>query len=161
MPKEGAMTEQPSPEEQSKWHRRFAVECNNLCWELTTKARSAEEDVEMLNAAHAAAFHWSKVGTELNDIRAKMLLGHVHALLGYGASAMEYAQESHSYLLSHDAPDWEVAFAHAILAQAASVVGDDDLHARAYSDAQRAIDAISDPEDRAVVLKTFDLVPSP
>ena len=155
------MTEPPSPEEQSKWHRWFAVECNNLCWELTTKARSPEEEAEMLNAAHAAAFHWSKVGTELNDIRAKMLLGRVHALLGHGATAMEYAQEGHSYLLSHDAPDWEVAFAHAILAQAASVAGDGDLHARAYSDAQQAIDAISDPEDRAVVLEMFDQVPSP
>jgi len=155
------MTEPPSPEEQSKWHRWFAAECNNLCWELTTKARSPEEDEEMLNAAHAAAFHWSKVGTELNDIRAKMLLGHVHALLGHGATAMEYAQESHSYLLTHDAPDWEVAFAHAILAQAACVAGDGDLHARAYSDAQQAIDAISDPEDRAVVLEMFDQVPSP
>ena len=44
----------------------------------------------MLDAAHAAAFHWSKVGSELQAIRAKMLLGHVHASLGHGDLAPGY-----------------------------------------------------------------------
>jgi hypothetical protein len=32
-------------------------------------SRSDAEDNEMLNAAHAAAFHWSKVGTEIHAAR--------------------------------------------------------------------------------------------
>ena len=155
------MPDQPSQDEQNKWHRWFAVECNNLCWDLTTKKRTAEEDAKMLDAAHAAAFHWGAVGGDLNVIRAKSLLALVHALLGRGPSALSYAKESHAYLLGHDAPDWEAAIAHAILAHAACAAGDSELHARAYSDAKAAMEAITDPDDQAIARETFDLVPVP
>ena len=57
-------------EELQKWHRWFAVESNNRAWRLSEAAsRSDAEDNEMLNAAHAAAFHWSKVGTEIHAAR--------------------------------------------------------------------------------------------
>jgi hypothetical protein len=54
------------------------------------QTRSAAEDQEMLNAAHASAWHWAGVGTELNRMRATMLLAEVHALLGLGQSALAY-----------------------------------------------------------------------
>ena len=83
------MSASTNDEELQKWHRWFAVESNNRAWRLSESAsRSAAEDNEMLNAAHAAAFHWSKVGTEIHAARVDMLLGHVHALLGHGAIAM-------------------------------------------------------------------------
>ena len=86
------MADQPGDEEIRKWHRRFAVECNNRAWRLSeASTRSPADDAEMVNAAHAAAFHWSKVGTELHAARAEMLLGHVHALLGHGELAMRSA----------------------------------------------------------------------
>lgn len=83
------MADQPSEEEVRKWHRRFAVECNNRAWRLSEEeTRSPAADTEMLNAAHAAALHWGKVGTEIHAARADRLLGHVYALLGHGALAM-------------------------------------------------------------------------
>src|SRR5512146_1789579 len=115
-------TMSPTPtDDAAAWHRRFASECNNRAWQLAEAAsRSAAEDAEMLDAAHAAALHWRAVGTELHAARATMLLAHVHALLGHGALALPYARASFAFVTSHESADWEVAFAHAILANAAA-----------------------------------------
>jgi hypothetical protein len=115
----------------------------------------------MLNAAHASALHWGAMGVELNDMRAKTLLAEVHALLGYGASALEYATEARSYFLARETEDWEVACAHVIHAHAAAAAGESQLHRDSYAAAGPAIDAIADEEDRKIVLQTFDQVPPP
>ena len=115
----------------------------------------------MLNAAHAAAFHWAKVGTELHQARAKMLLGHVYAALGAGQTALKYAQQSHNYLEANEPPDWELAFTHAILAHAAHAAGETALHQEHYTKAHQLGLAIADPEDRAIFFVTFDRMPAP
>jgi hypothetical protein len=143
------------------WHKRFAMETNNRAWDLAVIERTPAEDLEMLDAAHASAWHWSAVGTELNRMRATMLLAEVHALLGHGPSAFEFAQSMHTYFAANETPDWEIAFAHAILAHAASVAGVSAVHRRAYENATVAILAISSEEDRAIVVKTFSKVPRP
>jgi hypothetical protein len=151
-----------SPEEIARSHRWHAMECNNLAWLLCDQpTRTSIQNEEMLNAAHASAFHWAKVGTELNRARAKMLLGHVYAALGLGQAALLYAQESYAFLLEHEAPDWEIAFAHAILAHAAFAAGDCSLHLQHYAQAQHLGQAISDPEDKEIFIKTFELIPEP
>lgn len=150
------------PEELARWTRWFAVECNNRAWRLAEAAtRTAGEDEEMLHAAHAAAHHWSKVGTELHQARATMLLGHVHALLGRGASAMAYARRSFAFVTSRDSPPWEVAFAHAILANAAAAAGDRELQGRHYAIAKDLGAALADMEEREIFDATFSAVPAP
>ncbi len=112
-------------EEQAQANRWHASECNNRAWELAElAARTPEQDSEMLNAAHAAAFHWRQAGTALHVARAQMLLAHVHAQLGHGQLALRYAERSHVFLLDNNSPDWERAFSHAILAQAALAAGE-------------------------------------
>lgn len=109
----------------------------------------------MLHAAHAAAWHWARVGTALNEARANMLLGMAHGLADDGNLALRYARLSFNYFNEHDAPVWEQAFAHATLAAAASAAGDRDLHAEHYAEAARLGDSIADAEDREVFLRTF------
>ncbi len=145
-----------------KQHQYFAIECNNQSWALATKDRSAEEDHEMLDLAHAAAWHWSIVGTELNFMRSSLLLAHVHGLLGMGPTSLVYAQECGEYFLSkEDTPDWEIAFVHMVIAQAAYAVGDMDAFSEAYDLTQEVIDAISKDEDRKIVVASFERIPSP
>jgi hypothetical protein len=133
-----------------------------LAWKLSEQAgRTASQDEEMLDAAHASAFHWGSVGTELNRARAQMLLGHVHAALGRGQTALRYAQRSHDYLVAHEPPDWEIAFSHAILAHAAFAAGDAGVHRHHYAKARELGQAIADPEDRAIFFRTFDRIPKP
>ena len=148
-------------EDNQAWHKRFASECNNRAWDLSTAQRTPQQDQEMLDAAHASAWHWAKIGTELNRMRAVMCLAEVHALLGHGAIALAYAQEMRGYFLSHDTPDWELAFTHAIYAHAAAVAGKAGEYRAAYQAAQVAIAAIAEEEDRVIVAKTFSQVPAP
>ncbi len=155
------MTQQTTDSERQDWHKRFAAKANNRAWELSIVERTAEQDQEMLDAAHASAWHWRVVGTELNRMRSTMLLAEVHALLGFGSSALRYAEEMRTYFVGRETADWELAFTHVIHAHAASAAGAVDTHRVAYQSAQIALKAIVDDEDRAIVNKTFRQVPAP
>ena len=150
----------PDKSDPLAWHRYFAMECNNRAWQLSVEHRDTLKDREMLDAADGSAWHWEIVGTDLNRMRAKMLLAEVHALLGHGATALAYAREMRDYFLAKgETPDWEVAFAHAVHAHAAHTAGDLAAYRAAYQHAATAIAAIAAEEDRAIVLKTFKQVP--
>lgn len=154
--------EAPTPEDLEKWHRWFAVECNNRAWQLAEQqSRSPAEDEEMLHRAHAAALHWSQVGGEPEQARAAMLLGHAHALLRDGKRALKYARQAFDYVASQDdtAP-WELAFAHAVLANAAAANDESSLHATHYARAKALGGALSD-EERAIFDATFRVIPPP
>jgi hypothetical protein len=95
-----------SAEEIARSHRWHAIECNNLAWTLSDLTqRTPAQNEEMLNAAHASALHWAKVGTELNQVRAKMLLAHVYAAVGDRKKAQPYSRQSYDYLAANDPPD--------------------------------------------------------
>jgi hypothetical protein len=151
----------PETTDPADWHRYFAIEANNRAWDLTVIERSTEEDAEMLHAAHAAALHWDAVGTELNHMRALMLLAEAHALLGMGRTAFAYAKEMREYFLQADPPDWELAFVHAIHAHAAQVVGAAKAYEDSYDAAKKAIDGIASDVERAIVMKTFRQIAPP
>lgn len=72
-----------APFDLPKAHRWFAVELNNLCWDLIeAEHRSAEQTERMIHAAHAACHHWLQVGTAVNNLRAECLLATAYALAG-------------------------------------------------------------------------------
>ena len=94
------MSNNLSEEEITRSHCWHAVECNNLAWDFADQpSRTDLQNEEMLNAAHASAFHWAKVGTALNQARARMLLAHVHSTLGDGRTAMKYTGKAVTTLL--------------------------------------------------------------
>lgn len=156
------MPQAPEDSQPESWHRHFAANANNRAWQLAEDRVDASRDAELLDASHASAHHWQAVGTELQQMRARMLLAQVHALLGLGPTAWVYAQDMQRYFLaSTDTPDWELAFVHAIHAHAAAASGHSHAHAQSYQATQRALDAIADPQDRSIVDKTFRQVPAP
>ena len=155
------MPHTPEDNDPSNWHRYFAIESNNRAWKLAVQEGSPDQDMEMLNHAHAAALHWGVVGTDLHTMRARTLLAEVHALLGFGDSALALAVEIRDYFLGRETDDWELAFVHTIHAHAAAVAGDAEGHEASYRAARSAIDAIADEEDRKIVMETFVQVPAP
>ena len=155
------MPHKPEEASEEAWHRYFAMECNNKAWSLAVSDRNREEDLEMLSAAQASLYHWMLVGNTLNQIRAKMLVAEVHALLGLGDTALPLAIEVSEFFAEHDCPDWEEAYVAAIEAHAASVAGDAERHRESYQRASGLFHAIADPDDKAVVEETFRLVPRP
>ena len=129
-----------------------------VVWKVDRLGRSLRE---MLDTAHASAWHWSFAGAALEKARATMLLAEVHALLGMAPSALRYAEEMREFFLREGAPDWEIAFVHAIHAHAAAIAGRREAHAESHALAAAALGAIADEEERAIVAKTFEHVPAP
>lgn len=155
------MSAKPSDEELAKLHRYFAVESNNHAW-LTSISPSDERDpLEILQHAYVSAYHWSKVGTEINEFRANILLAHAHAFCGHGQTALTYVQRYRDYLSKHDVVGWEQGFAAMIHAQVAHVLGNIEEHATLYAEAKALVDATADAGDKEVLMLTFVQIPAP
>jgi hypothetical protein len=153
-----------TPEDASPkgWHRYFAAEANNEAWTLAEAPHARRDAFALLNAAHASAWHWQVIGNVLNLQRALMLLAQAHAVAGLGQSALRYADDMRAYLLGEPStPDWELAFMHAIHANAAHAAGELAKHERSYASAESAIRALADENDRAMVTRIFEHVPRP
>jgi hypothetical protein len=62
-------------------HGYFARECNQRVWALIAQSeRSDDEEVELLDAAHASLFHWRYAGTAVHLQRGEWLISHADAL---------------------------------------------------------------------------------
>ena len=159
-PKDAAMTS-PTDTNSESWHRFFGANANNAAWALAELHASEVDCLQLLNAAHAAAWHWQHIGTELNRMRALMLLAEAHARAGLGTTALAFAEEMRTYFLAAPGtPDWERAFAYIVHAHAAWAAGSTDEHARSYANAVDAVAAIADEEDRKIVQRVFRHLPS-
>jgi hypothetical protein len=151
----------PTDANPESWHRFFGASANNAAWALAELPASEVDRQELLNAAHAAAWHWQHVGIELNRMRALMLLAQAHAQAGLGTTALAFADEMRAYFLAAPStPDWELAFAHIVHAHAAWAAGVRDQHAQSYAMAVEAVAAIADEEDRKIVQRVFRHLPS-
>jgi hypothetical protein len=62
---------------------------------------------------------------------------------------------------NHDVAGWELAFAVMIHAQIAHVLGDRELHASLYAEAQMIVDGTQDAGDKEVLLLTWVNIPAP
>jgi hypothetical protein len=156
------MSTSVNPEDEPVWRRRLGSGANNRAWSLAEKVdRSAAEDQEMLHAAHAAMHLWSTIGTALNIARGQLLLGQVHALLGDAKYANEYATAAHDYFTANDTAPGELAFVHAIRANAAHCCGNAGLHESSYRQAEALIASLSNQGEREALQATMRVIPKP
>jgi hypothetical protein len=151
-----------NPDDEAQWRRRLGSAANNRGWTLTEQlTRTPEEDQEMLNAAHASVHLWRTIGNHNNVALGNLLLGQVHALLGNAVYAMKYANLAYDYFTSKDSDPWEVAIAHAVLANATHCAGMTALHESHYKTAEELVAALSDPDEKDILLATLGVVPKP
>ena len=141
------------------WHKYFAIKANNAAWTFSESMADISLQTEVLDTAHAAAWHWRVAGQEINHMRSVMLLALVHARMNMGPSAWAYAERMRLYFTEKsDTPDWELAFTHTVHALAARAFGKSAEFQASHQAAIHSIAAIKSPEDRAVVMKTFQLI---
>lgn len=136
-------------------HRRLGVDLFNHVWTLLeTEDRTADQDAEMLHAAHASTYHWTKA--EPPDIRQRQAVGEwqcsrVYATLGRGEPALHHARRCLELAEGGKVDDWVLAAATEAMARASRVAGDraafDEWRARA----EAATSAIADPAERQVI----------
>jgi hypothetical protein len=131
-------------------HRQLAVDLFNHTWTLLDRAaRTPDEDDEMLGAAHASRYHWSKATTDArNQARGEWQLARVYAVLGRGEPAAHHAERCLEWCGRGEVEDWDVAFAHEALSRAYSVAGDSERADEHKRRARELGDTIADPEDR-------------
>jgi hypothetical protein len=114
------------PFDLAKAHRWFAVELNNLAWDLVERdARTPDEAERMVHAAHAACYHWLHAGTPLNHQRALCLLSTAYAAAGRAGEAVRYAEACLALCaqLAEEVMSFDRATAHGCAARALALAG--------------------------------------
>ena len=148
------------PFDVARAHRWFAVELNNLAWELyELPARTAEETERMIDAAHASVHHWRQVGSVLNGLRGQVLLASCYVAAGYGEDAIRHAYRALE-LLSHaeEATPFDRVGVLGSVAGAMALAGKTAEAQRMKAEAQAALAQLADDDDRRAASQTWKLV---
>jgi hypothetical protein len=134
-------------------HRTVGVALFNHVWSLLElDSRTPEQDIEMVHAAHASAYHWMQVGTAVNRARSEWQCSRVYAVLGRAEPAVWHARTSLALCERDGIGGFDLAFAYEALARAHAVNGDVAEASGWLDRARQAVGAIADVEDRDLVL---------
>ena len=107
------------------YHRPMAVAANNLAGALCDLVgRSPAQNALMLRAAQISRTYWDKAGTWLEAERAEYMLAKVNLAAGQLEQARPHAVACLSICQANQAPDFELFFAHEMLAKAARARND-------------------------------------
>jgi hypothetical protein len=145
-------------------HRALGTALFNHVWTLLEKAdRTPAEIDEMIHAAHASRFHWSRAeGVEpANHARGEWQCSRAYAVLGRAEPALWHADRCRSILESNDVGGFDIAAAYEALARAHAVAGDPAAAAHWKAKAIAAIDGIADADDREIIAGDIATLPIP
>jgi hypothetical protein len=151
--KEPIVSRPPAPPELDKATRRaLAAGLFNHTWTLLETAnRTAEQDDEMIHAAHASRYHWGEIGEAANLARGKWQCSRVYATLGRGEPAVWHARRCLEIIQATGTGDWDLAAAYEAMSRASAVAGQPDAAAEWKTKAIAASTAIVEPEERQII----------
>jgi DNA-binding transcriptional MerR regulator len=138
-------------------HRRLGIDLYNRTWTLMDSPGD-----EMLNCAHASAYHWMQGGgTTANRARSEWLCSRVYAILGRPEPALHHARRCLEHVESapEEMEDWDIAGAYEALARANLTAGEMGDARRFYELGREATAKIADPEDRKHIEADLDALP--
>ena len=130
-------------------HRALGVELYNRTWELLEAGAAPDEIVD---TAHASAFHWEHAegATVANRARSHWLCSHVYARLERPEPALHHAERC--FALVHDNPkkmeDFDLPAAYEALARAHAVAGGSQQAQRFLELGRTEVEKMEDAEDR-------------
>jgi hypothetical protein len=136
-----------TPEEE----RRLAVDLFNRAWTLMeTAERTEEQDDELINTAHASAYHWTQVGTPANRARSEWQLSRAYTVLDRPEPALHHARRCLAYCEENPEAieDWDLPYAHEALARAHALAGEADVAGRHAAAARELAAGVAGAEDR-------------
>jgi hypothetical protein len=142
-------------------HRFFAADCFNKAWELLEKReRTPEEDEEMIRLNQASMWHWSQREdcTGQNLSIGYWQASRIQAVLGRADEARRYGQLCLQY--SRQEPPFFLAYAYEALARAEKVAGNESLAEQYQAEAMRLAEAVTDPEDKKLLLDDLKTIPA-
>ena len=147
-------TPPPPPTLDLETHRALAAGLFNRSWDLLEiEDRTARQDAELMDTAHASAWHWRQVGTAANEARGHWMLARVYSVLGHGAEAVYHARRANEVLDlgGEGIEDWDRPAAAEAMARALVATGDLAAAAEWKARAAELLEAVPDADDRSVV----------
>jgi hypothetical protein len=139
-------------------HRQLGVDLYNHTWTLLEKEnRTRADDDELLSAAHASAYHWSRAGAgPEHAARSQWQISRVNAVLGRSAAAVYHAERCLEHCTENGIGDWDLASAYEALARAHRVAGNETEYRRNLELGRAALVQIADEEDREHIAEQLD-----
>jgi hypothetical protein len=123
----------------------------NRTWDLLElEQRTPDQDDEMVDTAHASAYHWRAVGHAGNRARSHWLLSRVYAVLGRGEPSLHHARRAIAVLEAggEGIEDWDYPAAAEAMARALVVAGETADAAMWKARAATAAQNVKGEEDR-------------
>jgi hypothetical protein len=142
-------------------HRAAGVALFNYTWSLLElDSRTAEQECELIHAAHASAYHWMQVGTAVNRARSEWQCSRVYAVLGRAEAALWHARRSLEFCERESIGDFDLGFAYEAMARAHAVAGEREETHRWVELARNAAADVTEDDDRALLLADLDTIPA-
>jgi hypothetical protein len=133
-------------------HRKLAVDLFNHVWTLLdSPQRTAEQDTEMVHAAHASRHHWGAIGQPVNFAIGEWQLARVYSVLKRAEPSLYHARLALKWAQDHDLGPFQLGCGYEALARANAVRGDRAESERCLSAARECLARISDQEDAKVL----------
>ena len=142
-------------------HRRLGVELFNRVWDLLgLERRTAEQDAEMLHAAHASAYHWAQVGEGPRLARAEWQCSWVYCELERAEPALFHAHRCEAICrqFADELEDFDLPAMHEALARAHLVAGNREEALHRLRMARDLCAKIADPDDRGIIEAQIDSI---
>jgi DNA-binding transcriptional MerR regulator len=143
-------------------HRQLGAGLYNRTWDLLeVEDRTADQDDELVDTAHASAWHWRQVGNEANASRAHWILSRVYAVLGRGQEALYHARRQNEIieLGGEGFEPWDAPSGAEAMARALALAGDTAGAVEWKARASQLVTAIPGAEDRAVIENDIATIP--
>ena len=151
--------EEETPFDAAAAHRAFSVEAFNSAWNLIEKTDRSDDDIdEMINLAHASAWHWAQRG----DVSAKnraisaWQLSRVYAEAGRYEEAERWANRSLELSESNDVGPVFTGYAYEALARLANETGDTEKRDEWLAMGRAQAELVDDKLDQARLLGDLD-----
>jgi len=142
------MTEEKKYSEKDA-HKKFAVDCFNLTWNLLDKKDRIKAEVDkMIHTAHASRFHWGEIGTPLEFERGEWQISRVYSVLKRSEPALYHAKRCLEICKENNIGDFDIAFAYEAMARAYAIVGNKKECEKNIELAREAAEQIKKKEDR-------------
>jgi len=130
-------------------HKKSAVDCFNLVWNLLgNEDRTKEDDDKMIHAAHASRFHWGEIGKPVHFERGEWQISRVYSVLKRPQAALYHAQRCLDICTENKIGDFDIAFAHEAMARANAALGNKAEFEKHYKLAREAGEKIAGKEDK-------------
>ena len=139
-------------------HKALATEAFNASWELLERARTDDEDLELLEVAFESRHHWRIVGGAQQVAIADWMVSRSFAALGEGALSTRFARTALA-VEPPDAPAWLRASLLEGLARARAASGDTAGRNDAVARAALALADETDDESRELIEGQLASVP--